>query len=117
MKLSNKQFDVLKYIARFLLPATGTLYFALAGIWNFPYGEQVVGTITALVTFMNVALGISSNAYDKENVSGTLVTTKEADDARTVQVIFDVETPEELDQLMDQREITLEVNANDKSQV
>ena len=117
MKLSNKQFDILKYIARFLLPATGTLYFALAGIWNFPNGEQVVGTITALVTFMNVALGISSNAYDKENVSGTLFTTKEADDARTVQVIFDVETPEELEQLMSQNEITLKVNANDKSQV
>ena len=44
MKLSNKVYDVLKWIAMYLLPALGTLYFALAGIWNFPYGEQVVGT-------------------------------------------------------------------------
>ena len=117
MKLSNKQFDFLKYIARYLLPASGTLYFALAGIWNFPYGEQVVGTITALVTFLNVALGISTSTYDKESISGTLVTTKEAEDARTVQVVFDVDDPKELDHLLNQREITLKVDAKDASQL
>ena len=45
--MSNKLYDILKWIAQILLPALGTLYFALAGIWNFPYGEQIVGTITA----------------------------------------------------------------------
>ena len=45
MNMSNKTYDTLKWIAMYLLPALGTLYFALAGIWNFPYGEQVVGTI------------------------------------------------------------------------
>lgn len=48
MKLSNEAYDVLKFIAQIALPAAGTLYFALAGIWNLPYGEQVVGTVTAL---------------------------------------------------------------------
>ena len=46
--MSNKTYDVLKWIAMYLLPAVGTLYFALAGIWNLPYGEQIVGTITAV---------------------------------------------------------------------
>ena len=50
MKMSNKTYDTLKWIAQYLLPAAGTLYFALAGIWNLPYGEQVVGTITAVDT-------------------------------------------------------------------
>ena len=50
--LSNKAYDVLKWIALYLLPAAGTLYFALAGIWKFPYGEEVVGTITAIDTFL-----------------------------------------------------------------
>ena len=36
MKLSNRVYDVLKWIALYLLPALGTLYFALAGIWEFP---------------------------------------------------------------------------------
>ena len=42
MNMSNKTYDILKWIAMYLLPAAGTLYFALAGIWSLPYGEQVV---------------------------------------------------------------------------
>ena len=65
MKLSNKVYNVLKWIAMYLLPAAGTLYFALASIWGLPYGEQVVGTITALDTFLAVLLGISTAQYKK----------------------------------------------------
>ena len=67
MKMSNKTYDILKYIAQIILPAIGTLYFALAGIWGFPYGEQIVGTIAAIDTFLGVILGISSINYNKEN--------------------------------------------------
>ena len=63
--MSNKVYDVLKYIAQIVLPAVGTLYFALAGIWNFPYAEAIVGTITAIDTFLGVILGISSANYNK----------------------------------------------------
>lgn len=65
MKMSNKVYDVLKWIAMYLLPAIGTLYFALSGIWNLSYGEQVVGTITAVDTFLGVILGISTAQYNK----------------------------------------------------
>lgn len=65
MKLKNKTYDALKWIALYLLPALGTLYFALSGIWGLPYGEQVVGTITAADTFLGVLLGISSASYKK----------------------------------------------------
>ena len=65
MKLSNKAYDILKWIAQLLLPAVATLYFALAGIWDFPYGEQIVGTITAIDTFLGVILGISTAQYKK----------------------------------------------------
>ena len=66
MKLNNKVYDVLKWIAMYFLPAFGTLYFALAGIWGFPYGEQIVGTVTALDTFLGVILGISAVQYKKD---------------------------------------------------
>ena len=66
MKLSNKAYDILKWIAQILLPAVGTLYFALAGIWGFPYAEQIVGTITAIDTFLGCLLGISSMRYKGE---------------------------------------------------
>lgn len=65
MKLSNKTYDILKWIAQYALPAFGTLYFALAGIWGLPYGEQIVGTVTAVDTFLGVMLGISTAQYSK----------------------------------------------------
>lgn len=64
--MSNKIYDILKWVALIFLPAVGTLYFALAGIWGFPYGEQIVGTITAVDTFLGVILGISSASYNKK---------------------------------------------------
>lgn len=65
MKMSNKSYDVLKYIAMIVLPAIGTLYFALASIWHLPYGEEVVGTITAVDAFLGALLGISAAQYNK----------------------------------------------------
>ena len=65
MNMSNKTYDILKWMAMYLFPAVGTLYFALAGIWGLPYGEQVVGTITAIDTFLGVILGISTAQYNK----------------------------------------------------
>jgi hypothetical protein len=64
--MSNKTYDVLKYIAQIVLPAIATLYFALASIWQLPYGEQVVGTITAIDAFLGALLGISTMRYNKE---------------------------------------------------
>lgn len=66
MKLSNETYDVLKWIAQIFLPALGTLYFALASIWGLPYGEQVVGTITAIDAFLGALLQISTDAYNKD---------------------------------------------------
>lgn len=66
MKMSNKTYDIFKWIAQILLPGIGTLYFALAGIWNLPLAEQIVGTITALDTFLGLLLGISTAKYNQE---------------------------------------------------
>ena len=67
MKISNNTYDILKWVALYLLPAIGTLYFALSGIWGFPCGEEIVGTITAIDTFLGVLLGISTAQYNKTN--------------------------------------------------
>ena len=65
--MSNRVYDVLKWIAQILLPAIGTAYFGLAGIWNLPYADNVVGTITVIDTFLGCILGISSIEYQKRN--------------------------------------------------
>lgn len=63
--MKNKTYDILKFIAQVVLPALGTLYFTLAGIWGFPYGEEIVGTISAIDAFLGTILMISSNKYNK----------------------------------------------------
>lgn len=65
--MSNRTYDILKWVAQYLLPALATLYFAVAKIWGLPYGEEIVGTITAIDTFLGVLLGISTANYNKQN--------------------------------------------------
>lgn len=66
MKMSDKVYDVLKFIAQIVLPALGTLYFALAKIWGFPYAAEIVGTISAVDAFLGALLGISTAQYNKQ---------------------------------------------------
>lgn len=73
MKLSNKYYDILKWIAQILLPAVATLYFALSKIWGLPYGEEIVGTITAIDAFLGALLGISTHFYNKDSESSTSI--------------------------------------------
>lgn len=68
--MSNKVYDVLKYIAQIVLPAVATLYFAIAQIWGLPYGEQIVGTITAVDAFLGAILRISTIQYEKLEEEG-----------------------------------------------
>jgi hypothetical protein len=62
---NDRIYDALKWICQIVIPAVATLYFTLSGIWGFPYGEQVVGTLTAIDTFLGVCLGISTFQYKK----------------------------------------------------
>ena len=64
--LSDKVYNVLKWICVICLPAISTCYFALAGIWGFPYGEQIVGTISAVTTLLGVLIGISTAQYNSK---------------------------------------------------
>jgi len=66
MKMTDKMYDLLKWVAQILLPAVATLYFAIAQIWGLPYGEEIVGTITAIDAFLGALLGISTYQYNKD---------------------------------------------------
>ena len=103
MVFSNKVYDQLKWIAQYLLPALGTLYFALSGIWNLPYGEQVVGTITAIDTFLGVLLGISSKGYEGD---GTMT----IDDSSEEKDIYNLELNIPAEELANKKTITFKVN-------
>ena len=66
MILDNKTYDLLKWIALVALPALGSLYFGLAKIWGLPFGEEIVGTITVIDTFLGGLLKISTDNYNKQ---------------------------------------------------
>ena len=65
MGMSNKTYDILKYIALIVLPAIATLYGTIAGIWGLPYAEEIPLTIMAVDTFLGVCLKVSSDEYHK----------------------------------------------------
>ena len=66
MIFNNKTYDILKFIALKVLPATATLIIALTIIWSIPYGEAIAATITAVDTFLGTLLGISAKKYNEQ---------------------------------------------------
>ena len=68
--MKNRTYDFLKWIAQIALPALGALYFGISQIWGLPYGEQIVGTITVVDTFLGAILGISNAQYKKLQEGG-----------------------------------------------
>lgn len=66
--MSNKVYDVLKWIALVVLPALASLYIGLGQFWNIPYPEQISGTIMLVDAFLGAILGISSIQYAKKGI-------------------------------------------------
>lgn len=69
MKMNDKVYDVLKWVALIALPALAILYGSLADIWGLPFGEQIPDTIVAIELFLGVVLGISNATYKKNGVN------------------------------------------------
>lgn len=69
MKLSNKLFDVLKWVAILFLPALAILIRTVFAIWKIPYGEEISSTIVALQVFLGAILGVSTLNYNKEVIN------------------------------------------------
>lgn len=64
--MSDKTYNIVKYIALIALPAIGTLWFAIATIWGLPYAQEILGTITAIDTFLGALIGVSAAQYQKK---------------------------------------------------
>lgn len=64
MRLSNKTYDILKYVVTIFLPALTTLWLTIASIWHIPYGEPIGATMGAITVFLGALIGISSKNYN-----------------------------------------------------
>ena len=108
--LNSRTYDRLKQVTQIWLPAAGTLYFSLAQIWNLPYGEQVVGTITAVVLFFGILLGISKKQYEAsgDDSQGTIL----IDSSDPDKDIYRLELKTLPEDLKGMNSVTFKVNAS-----
>lgn len=65
--MNNKVFDFIRFIGEIVLPALGALYFGIAKIWGLPFGQEVVGTIAVVTTFIGAVVGVSRKKYNDQN--------------------------------------------------
>ena len=65
MKLSNKVYDILKWIVVIVIPAMSTAYVGLSAIWGWPYADEVAKTASVVCVLLGALLGISTAQYNK----------------------------------------------------
>ena len=106
MKITNKSYDIIKWIVVIVIPAVITLYSTLGGIWDFPLVQEITGTLAAIDVFLGVIMKISSATYNKEYDGVLHVDT--VNDEATDKYLFEVD---DLDQLANKDRITLKIDA------
>lgn len=103
MTLSNKKYDVLKWIAQYFLPALAALWLGLAKVWGFPYGTEIGATLSLIDVFLGAVLGISSKNYQGD---GNLVIN--TDDPE--KDVYSLELNGDIAELADKKSVTFKVN-------
>lgn len=104
MAFTNKAYNFLKVVALVWLPALGTLYFALAGIWGIPDAVQVVGSITAVDTALGALLHISSKTYQAPS-DGNLV----VDKSNPAKDVYSLEVSTSMDDIDAKKQLVLNI--------
>lgn len=106
--LNNKQYDVIKYLTVVLLPAVGTLYFALSQIWGLPAGEAVLGTLAAIQVFIGATMRVTTKQYEEsgEKYIGEINVTENPD-----KTLFSLDLEGDPEELIDKDEAIFKVNS------
>lgn len=108
--LNNKQYDIIKWLTVVLLPALGTLYFALSQLWGLPAGESILGSMMAIQVFIGAIMGISTKQYEKsgEKYVGEINVT-DSDPKKTV---YSLDLKTHPDELLKKDEAIFKVNSS-----
>lgn len=64
MKITNKTYDILKFIALIVLPISEFVG-AMAHIWGFAYGSEIVASLVAVDALLGTLVKILSDIYHK----------------------------------------------------
>lgn len=65
--MSNKTYDILKYVALIALPALQVFWLTIGKIWDISYTVEIGATIGAVALLLGTLLGVSSSRYYEEN--------------------------------------------------
>lgn len=91
-KLSNNTYDILRYFATVVIPGFGALYFGLAGYWDLPNADAVVGTTIVVDTFIGLLLQASKKAYeaDEDRFDGSVEIVHDEEGTAGARVLMDI---------------------------
>lgn len=108
MQLSDKVYEVVKWLVAVVIPAVSSAYFALGAIWGLPATEQVVGTLAILATFLGTVLGVSTVSYRSSGsrYDGQMIVTEDPGGLRQVNLQLNGD-PEDF--LLSQGQVVFEV--------
>ena len=68
MKLNNRTYDVLKYVALIALPALQVFWLTIGKIWDLSYTVEIGATIGAVALLLGTLLGVSTSNYRTSKV-------------------------------------------------
>ena len=110
--MPNNVYDFLKWAVLIAIPAFGTFYSIVAGVWHLPYANEVGTTCLAVATLLGALIGIATRNYNKSDskFDGTLVISNAANPEVPTNYNFNVG---DLDALEQKGEVTLKVDNND----
>lgn len=64
--LSNKAYEILKWIAIIALPAIAVFVTTVFPVWNIPYAEPIATTIMAVDTLIGALICVSTVQYNNQ---------------------------------------------------
>ena len=108
--MSNSVYDKLKTATTQWIPAAGSAYFGLSQIWGWPAGEEVVGSLAIVATFLGVLLGLSSRQYEEQH-DGDVVVER---DPATGKVVYGLEYDGDVGEIADKDRVVFHVKDKDQ---
>ena len=67
LMLTNRAYDILKWVCLIGLPAVSVLVATLGQIWGWAGVDKIVLTINAITVFLGALIGVSTAAYNKSH--------------------------------------------------
>lgn len=107
--LSNRSYDILKFVVSVLLPGLATFYLGLDQLWNLPYEIQISGTITAASMLLGLFLRSTSKNYADQPVEydGEIFAIKNGTDP--TDLLLGVDSQEQAEQIRHKDQVVFKV--------